>query len=716
MNILCWNSRGAACTKFRSTVMDLVRSHHIDVLFVCEPRISGPKALAVIKSLGFSCFEVIDPEKFSGGLWLLWNDAKVKLDIIGTSDQSISACLSWQGQKPWLFSAIYARPCSVKKAKLWEYLNFVASCHQMPWLLAGDFNDILQAEDKVGGVSLCRVTGMKKWFDANNMIDLGFSGPRFTWTNRRVFERIDRAICNEKWRSLFADANVIHLPRTKSDHCPIKICLHSRFSSAPHLRPFRFEAMWLKSDKFKDFVAQQWGNFVGSAWEKSLALVQPLKHWNIHVFGHLRQTKARLLARLAGIQRSLSRGPNRFLSNLEVTLVEEFNLLLEQEALFWQQKSRVKWLQEGDRNTKFFHLTTIIRRRRNKIERLKDENDVWVEESEAIKSVVVKYFSDLFKSRQCLQGNVDIPQLFPCIDDADVAGLVKSVDLQEVKDSLFGIGGIKAPGVDGYPACFYQNQWSLCAGDIFDLVSTVFSTCIIPEKLNTTLITLVPKVPNPSSMVHFRPISLCCTLYKVISKILVARLRVILPNLISPNQVSFVPGRQIVDNIIIAQELMHKFKISKGKKGFMAWKIDLSKAYDRLNWHFIESVLVELKLPRAFIQLVMSCISSVQYKICVNGELTDAFRPQSGIRQGDPLSPYLFVLCIEKLSHIIFDEVGKKRWKGVKSSQSGPCVSHLFFANDLVLFAEASTKQAQIMRECLEKFCSVSGQAVNFDK
>ncbi|CAL8990846.1 unnamed protein product, partial [Prunus brigantina] len=355
-------------------------------------------------------------------------------------------------QKPWLFSAIYARPCSVKKEKLWEHLNFVASCHQMPWLLAGDFNDILQAEDKDGGVSLCRLIGMKKWFDANNMIDLGFSGPRFTWTNRRVFERIDRAICNEKWRSLFANAN-------------------------------------------------QWGNFEGSAWEKSLALVQPLKHWNIHVFGHLRQTKARLLARLAGIQRSLSKGPNRFLNNLKVTLVEEFNLLLEQEALFWQQKSRVKWLQEGDRNTKFFHLTTIIRRRRNKIERLKDENGVWVEESEAIKSVAVKYFSDLFNSKQCLQSNVDIPKLFPCIDDADVAGLVKLVDLQEVKDSLFGIGGIKAPGVDGYPACFYQNQWSLCARDIFDLVSTAFSTCIIPENLNTTLITLVPKASTKQAQI-----------------------------------------------------------------------------------------------------------------------------------------------------------------------------------------------------------------------
>ncbi|BBH09066.1 hypothetical protein Prudu_021464 [Prunus dulcis] len=261
-----------------------------------------------------------------------------------------------------------------------------------------------------------------------------------------------------------------------------------------------------------------------------------------------------------------------------------------------------------------------------------------------------------------------------------------------------------------------ESQWNQCADDIFQMVVNAFKECRIPEKLNYTLITLVPKVDSPQTMVHFRPISLCSTLYKVISKVLVARLRHILPHIISPNQVSFVPGRQITDNILIAQELMHKFKLSKGKKGFMAWKIDLSKAYDRLNWKFVEHVLVELGLPCPITKLILCCVSTVRYQICMNGELTDQFLPKNGIRQGDPLSPYLFVMCIEKLSHLIEDSVKKGVWKPVKSSQSGPAVSHLFFADDLVLFAEANSTQARVLKSCLERFYNASGQTVNYDK
>ncbi|CAL8157237.1 unnamed protein product [Prunus armeniaca] len=167
---------------------------------------------------------------------------------------------------------------------------------------------------------------------------------------------------------------------------------------------------------------------------------------------------------------------------------------------------------------------------------------------------------------------------------------------------------------------------------------------------------------------------------------------------------------------MIAQELMHKFKLAKGKKGMFAWKIDLSKAYDRLNWGFIESVLLEVGFPTSFIQLIMQCVSIVRYHICINGELTDPFSPSNGIRQGDPLSPYLFVLCIEKLSHIIVDVVKRKLWYHIKTSQNGPSASHLFFADDLMLFVEATPCQAHVMKDCLDLFCSVSGQTVNFAK
>ncbi|KAK3218140.1 hypothetical protein Dsin_012110 [Dipteronia sinensis] len=160
--------------------------------------------------------------------------------------------------------------------------------------------------------------------------------------------------------------------------------------------------------------------------------------------------------------------------------------------------------------------------------------------------------------------------------------------------------------------------------------------------LNQTLISLVPKVPSPLDMTQLRPISFCNTIYKVISKIIVQRLMNLLPKLVSPNQVAFVLGRHIQDNIVVAQEVLHKFRVMKGKKGFIAWKIDLAKAYDKLQWHFIQSVITKAGLGNLIVDLIMLCVTTVQYRIVMNGELTEPLTPRCGIRQGDLISPYLF--------------------------------------------------------------------------
>lgn len=218
---------------------------------------------------------------------------------------------------------------------------------------------------------------------------------------------------------------------------------------------------------------------------------------------------------------------------------------------------------------------------------------------------------------------------------------------QEIKQALFAIGGLKAPGSDGFPALFYLSHWNICSKAIIRLITDAFSSGVIPKGWNHTLLTLVPKTQSPKDMNLFRPISLCCTLYKVISKVIVSRIRPFLKKWISPDQVSFVPGRHISDNIMITQEILHKCRMTKGNKGNLVWKIDLSKAYDKLNWDFIPQVLYELKIPPLLSKFIMSCVSSASFQVILNGDLSEEFCAGRGVRQGDPLSPYIFVLCME---------------------------------------------------------------------
>lgn len=232
-------------------------------------------------------------------------------------------------------------------------------------------------------------------------------------------------------------------------------------------------------------------------------------------------------------------------------------------------------------------------------------------------------------------------------------------------------------------------------------VTKIFEERVVPEFLNETIISLIPKTLNLESLSNYRPISLCNTIYKIVSKIIVGRLRPHLDRLICPNQAAFVLGRRGLDNVVIAQELLHSLDTKKGKVGFMAIKVDLAKAYDRLEWSFVHHALNAFRLPQMLIDLIMSCISSTSISILFNGGKLNSFKPTSGIRQGDLLSLYIFILCMEYLGYLINKECMDKNWEPMKASKDNVRISHLFFPDDLMLFAKANIVGANLIKKVL---------------
>ena len=251
---------------------------------------------------------------------------------------------------------------------------------------------------------------------------------------------------------------------------------------------------------------------------------------------------------------------------------------------------------------------------------------------------------------------------------------------------------------------------------VYEEVKTIFKDGLVLDHLNETLVTLIPKCKSPESLNNYRPISLCNSVYKIASKILVERIRPYLNKLVFPFQTAFVPGRKGLDNVLVAQELFYALDKKKGKEGYMAIKVDLEKAYDRMEWCFIHKVLQAYHFPQSLIRVIMSCVISTRVCILFSGGKLEAFNPLRGLRQGDPLSPYIFILCMEYLGHLIEKKCMEGVWKPLQASRSNIGISHLFFADDLILFAKVDMDSCETISEVLDEFCVESGQKVSMEK
>ena len=241
----------------------------------------------------------------------------------------------------------------------------------------------------------------------------------------------------------------------------------------------------------------------------------------------------------------------------------------------------------------------------------------------------------------------------------------------------------KSPGPDGMPPLFYQHFWSLVSDCVTSTVLDFLNHGITSPNFNETHIVLIPKIKNPKNITQYRPISLSNVIYRLASKVLANRLKRFLPKIISENQSAFMSDHLITDNILVAFETMNHIKHKRtGKVGEMALKLDMSKAFDWVEWGCLENIMYKMGFHDMWVKTMMGCVSSVTYSIKINGQSRGHIIPTRGICQGDPLSPFLFLFCVEGLSAIIRKAVEIGLLSGVAASQGGPKISHLFFVDD----------------------------------
>ena len=363
-----------------------------------------------------------------------------------------------------------------------------------------------------------------------------------------------------------------------SDHKPVLVRLFGNQHGARGT--FRFDKRMVGKQKVREYIQKSWNDHPDggqrSLVERFGCVRRNLGRWKRESCNNLRE---RMSALRVDLEAEYSvRDPDWEKINF---LKSDFAQAFRDEEEFWRKKSRDKWLVVGDNNTSFFHASVKDSRRRNQLSKITDDTGREATCTDAMGQVAMKYFETLFTSGT--GGNLSevFSDFTAKVTEEMNEALIREVTDDEIREGVFGIKSSSAPGNDGLNGLFFQKYWDIIGPDISKEIGAFFIQGVFPQEWNVTQICLIPKVTDPVRMVDLRPISLCTVLYKIVSRILVTRLKPLLEKIVSPTQSAFVPERLISDNIIIAHEIVHGLRTHKTvSKEFIAIKTDMSKVYD----------------------------------------------------------------------------------------------------------------------------------------
>ncbi|GJX71516.1 RNA-directed DNA polymerase, eukaryota [Tanacetum coccineum] len=615
-------------------------------------------------------------------------------------------------------SAVHTQELNEKRI-LWDYLEYVINNWKGEVVVMGDFNEVRNKTERFGSKFNVQGANLFNMFIVNaGLEEVPLGGSSFTWCHKSAskMSKLDRFLVSECLLSSCPYISALSLDRHLSDHRPI-LMREVNFDYGPC--PFRFFHYWFEMDGFDKLVEDSWNdsplvesNAINILMSKLKYLKAKIREWNKDKNKSVNNNKVRFKEDLADLDEIIDKGEGN--SEIVKKRLEVFNSLQDLEnlqSLEMAQKAKVKWAIEGDENSKFYH--GILNKKRNQLNiRGILVDGTWTDDPRLVKQEFLQHFKKRFDKP--VQKRIHIEMNFPKTLSVDQqADLEMEVSREEIKRAVWNCGSDKSPGPDGFTFGFYRRYWKIVEKEVVEAVIYFFSHGSFPKGSNSAFIALIPKTPDANMVKDFRPISLIGSLYKIIAKILANRLVVVLGDIVNDVQSAFVADRQILDGPFILNELLQWCK--KKKKQSLIFKVDFEKAYDSVRWDFLDDVMRKFGFGEKWCHWIQNCLRSSRGSIIINGSPTEEFQFYKGLKQGDPLSPFLFLLVMESL-HISFQRVvDAGMFKGVTLSPTVQ-ISHMFYADDAIFVGQWNERNIDTIIHVLECFFHASGMRINMSK
>ena len=729
-----WNVRGLNSDRRHTMTKDWINIHRPLFGAFLETHIMENNKERILGAIprGWNFFGNFE-EDVSGRIIIVW-DPTVTMCIYHATAQSVTCGATILSENITLtVTFVYGFNQVEERRALWDSLVELQDTSPVashPWSVIGDFNQMLRTNHHSNHLfSRVDEAGMD---DANlglqdaQLFEAQTKGPPYTWRNMQddnpISTKIDHSFINQAWSSAFPDSYAEFLDPSQSDHAPCLLRMPSIRRRV--VKPFKLFHHVIDHPEYAETVADNWkcDDIVGTDQFKLVRLLKklkrPLRSLNKRHFSVISQRVKGQKEKVDALQRALLTSPDNATTAEEHVERDKLNTLLKAEEKFYRQRSRVRWADVGDRNTPFYHRTVSQHASRNHIHYLKDTDYRMLFSMDDIKAHAANYFQGILGSTVLpfsAASSEDLTSLLPFrCTELQQNYLKREVTAAEIKATLFSMPMNKSPGPDGYSVEFIRASWDTVGEDVIKAVREFFRNGKLLKDMNTTAISLIPKKPEACSLSDFRPISCCNIVYKLISKIIANRLKPILSECVSPNQAAFLKGRSLGENVLLATELIKDYNKSSCHQSAML-KIDIRKAFDTVCWEFVTKVLAAQEFPPMFIAWIQECISSPRFSIAINGELAGFFEGKEGLRQGDSISPYLFIMLMEVLSRLL-DRAQAEGSFRLHPLCSDPKLTHLLFADDLLVFSDGSRMSTAAIKETMNLFKNWSGLDINETK